>query len=174
MPLRAIKEVAAGRVSLFAIHRPLGLLTCATEWIGGFHPSMQTPRFPLLRLGWKLEGHEVSIQPKLHMQQKAQVPFSAFLKSPLLATFSKAHPQIEIHISPRPHRHPVVRGHYINGKEKSICVRNLAKEQILQKAELLMESTGDRNRKIRGKNVVSTNESVRGIWSPHHAQLSSV
>ena len=46
--------------------------------------------------------------------------------------------------------------------------------EVLQKAELLMEATGDRNRKIRGKNVLSTNESVRGIWSPHHAQLKGI
>lgn len=97
-----------------------------------------------------------------------------FLKSSLFAAFSKAHPQIEIQISPRPRKHPIIKGHYVNGQQKAICVRNLEKDQVLAKANHLMENTGDYNRRIRGKNVVSTNESVRGIWSPHHAKLKGI
>lgn len=88
--------------------------------------------------------------------------------------FSKSHPQIEIRISPRPHKHPVLRGHYINGHEKAICVRNLEMEQVLQKAELLMQASGEKNKKIRGKNVLSENENVRGIWSPYHGGIKNV
>ena len=99
---------------------------------------------------------------------------SAFLKSHLLPAFSKANPQIEIRISPRPRKHPVIKGTYINGREKAICVRNLEKEQVLQKAELLMQASGEKNKKIRGRNVLSENENVRGIWSPYHGGIKNI
>ena len=53
-------------------------------------------------------------------------------------------------------------------------MRNLEPEQVRQKAELLMQASGEKNRKIKGKNVVSVNESVRGIWSPYHGGLKNV
>ena len=91
---------------------------------------------------------------------------NSFLKNTLPA-FARANPQIEIHISPRPRKHPVLKGHYINGREKAICVRNLQKEQILAKAELLRDASGDKLKR-ENKPVKSLNESVRGIWSPFH------
>lgn len=39
--------------------------------------------------------------------------------------------------------------------------------QIQNKVELLRDSTGERNKKY-SKPVRSINESVRGVWSPHH------
>ena len=92
--------------------------------------------------------------------------FSAFLKHALPA-FAKENPQIEITVSPRPRKHPVIKGHYINGREKAICVRNLEKTQILEKALLLRNANGERLRKVT-KPVKSLNESVRGIWDPFH------
>lgn len=96
-------------------------------------------------------------------------PHSTFLRSPLLASFAKAHPQIIIHISPRPNTHPIIRGSYINGREKVICVRNLEKEQILQKVELLRDANGEKVKRVKGGRVVgSLNEGVRGVWDPFH------
>jgi large subunit ribosomal protein L43 len=92
--------------------------------------------------------------------------FSSFLKN-TLPKFAAAHPQIEMAVSPRPRRHPVIIGHYINGRVKAICVRNLQKEQILQKAELLRDASGEKLRKQK-KPVTSIQESVRGVWSPYH------
>ncbi|EHL00562.1 putative 60S ribosomal protein L51, mitochondrial [Glarea lozoyensis 74030] len=43
-----------------------------------------------------------------------------FLKSHI-SKFARANPSVEISISPRPSKHPVIRGHYINGGEKAIC-----------------------------------------------------
>jgi len=93
---------------------------------------------------------------------------NAFIKH-TLPLFARANPSIEINISPRPRKHPVVRGHYINGKERAVCVRNLEKEQILEKTELLRDASGEKNRRTT-KKVESVNESVRGIWDPFHAQ----
>lgn len=91
---------------------------------------------------------------------------NAFIKSSLPA-FAKRNPQIEITVSPRPNKHPVITGHYINGRQKTICVRNMANEGVREKAELLRDASGEKLKRVN-KPVTSLNESVRGIWSPFH------
>jgi len=91
---------------------------------------------------------------------------NSFLRNSL-QKFAAANPQIEMEVSPRPRRHPVIIGHYISGRQKAICVRNLQKEQILQKAELLRDASGEILKRVK-KPVKSINESVRGVWSPYH------
>ncbi|KAE9373475.1 mitochondrial ribosomal protein-like protein subunit L51 [Stipitochalara longipes BDJ] len=91
---------------------------------------------------------------------------NSFLRNSL-QKFAVTNPQIEIEVSPRPRRHPVIIGHYIGGRQKAICVRNLQKEQIMQKAELLRDASGEKLKRVT-KPVKSINESVRGVWSPYH------
>ena len=91
---------------------------------------------------------------------------NAFIKSSL-PSFAKRNPQIEISVSPRPNRHPVIIGHYINGRQKAICVRNMTNEGVREKAELLRDASGEKLKRVN-KPVMSVNESVRGIWSPFH------
>ena len=93
-------------------------------------------------------------------------PHSSFLKH-TLPKFARLNPSVEITVSPRPRKHPIIRGTYVNGREKVICVKNLQKEQILEKANLLRDASGEKLRKVT-KPVQSINESVRGIWSPYH------
>jgi len=138
---------------------------------------MQTPGIPLLRPLVQLQGHEVrspiplpppsptpSPPPLTHLPPSRQ-----FLRSALFPSFARAHPQIQIHISPRPNTHPIIRGQYINGREKVICVRKLEKEQILKKAEILRDANGEKVKRVKGGRVVgSLNEGVRGIWDPYH------
>ncbi|EGD92278.1 hypothetical protein H112_00176 [Trichophyton rubrum D6] len=97
---------------------------------------------------------------------------NSFIKE-MLPDFAKRNPQIEIRISPRPHKHPIIKGHYINGREKAICVRNLEVYEVLQKANLLKEASGEKLRRTN-KPVLSTNESVRGIWSPYHGDMKQI
>jgi len=79
-----------------------------------------------------------------------------------------------MHVSPRPHHHPVIRAHYINAPSKAICVRNLEPQQVLEKAVLLRDASGQKNRRIKGgRNVRSLNESVRGVWSGLHGEWAS-
>lgn len=94
------------------------------------------------------------------------ITLSSFIRNSL-PKFAAAHPQIEINVSPRPRKHPVIIGHYINGREKAVCVRNLQKEQILKKAELLRDASGEKLKRVT-KPVSSIQESVRGVWSPYH------
>ncbi|KAI9733177.1 MAG: 39S ribosomal protein L51, mitochondrial [Claussenomyces sp. TS43310] len=84
-----------------------------------------------------------------------------------LQSFAAKNPQIEITISPRPRKHPVIKGTYINGREKAICVKGLQPAQILAKAVLLRDASGEKLRRDT-KPVKSINESVRGVWSPYH------
>ncbi|KAL4939724.1 hypothetical protein BDV06DRAFT_224778 [Aspergillus oleicola] len=97
---------------------------------------------------------------------------NAFLKHSL-PKFAAQNPSIEIRVSPRPHKHPIIKGHYINGREKTICVRNLEPEQIAIKADMLKQASGEKNKRTK-KPVTSINESVRGIWDPYHGGLKSV
>ncbi|KAK7519367.1 thioredoxin-like protein [Phyllosticta citricarpa] len=85
-----------------------------------------------------------------------------------LPAFAKANPEIEITVSPRPNKHPVIKGHYVNNQKRAICVKKLDPNQILMKAELLRDSSGTINKRQTNKPVKSMNESVRGIWSPFH------
>ena len=91
---------------------------------------------------------------------------STFLKT-FLPAFAKAHPQIEMTVSPRPGKHPVIIGHYINGKQMSECVKNMDPTQVLQRAKILRDASGEKPKKY-SKPVSSINESVRGVWSPYH------
>lgn len=112
---------------------------------------------------------ELFISPHGYNQCLTSSTPSQFLKSALFPAFARAHPQIQIHVSPRGNHHPVIRGQYINGREKVICVRNLEKEQILKKAELLKDANGEKVQSVKGGRVVgSLNEGVRGIWDPFH------
>ncbi|KAK1769076.1 thioredoxin-like protein [Phialemonium atrogriseum] len=97
---------------------------------------------------------------------------NGFIKSHL-PQFAAAHPQIEFTVSPRPSKHPVIIGHYINGRQKAICVRNMEPLQVMRKAELLRDASGERLRRT-AKPVQSTNPSVRGIWSPFHGNGMAV
>ncbi|GLI74299.1 39S ribosomal protein L51, mitochondrial [Penicillium ochrochloron] len=90
-----------------------------------------------------------------------------------LPNFARENPQIEIRVSPRHSKHPIIKGHYINGREKSICVRNLEPTDILAKAMILKDASGEKL-KLQKKPVTSLNESVRGIWSPYHGDLRGV
>ncbi|KAI1075306.1 thioredoxin-like protein [Whalleya microplaca] len=97
---------------------------------------------------------------------------NVFIKTQL-SKFAAAHPQIEFAVSPRPRKHPVLIGHYINGKQKSICVKNMEALQILKKVELLRDASGEKVKRVN-KSVTSINESVRGIWSPYHGNGMAV
>ncbi|KAJ5246675.1 54S ribosomal protein L51 [Penicillium chermesinum] len=90
-----------------------------------------------------------------------------------LPNFAAENPQIEVRVAPRPGKHPVIKGYYINGREKAICTRNLEPSEILKKAMILKDASGEKLKRTK-KPVTSMNESVRGIWSPYHGDLRSV
>lgn len=52
-------------------------------------------------------------------------------------------------------------------------MRNLEKEQVLAKAILLRDASGEKLKRVT-KPVKSINESVRGVWSPYHGDRITV
>ncbi|KAK5079018.1 39S ribosomal protein L51, mitochondrial [Lithohypha guttulata] len=95
-------------------------------------------------------------------------------KTSALLSLTSRYPSTEFRISPRPNKHPILKAYYINGNSKAVCVRNLEPAQIVQKAELLLQNSGTKNKKIRGRNVLSSNENVRGMWSALHGGITQI
>ncbi|KAI8074727.1 thioredoxin-like protein [Gongronella butleri] len=91
-----------------------------------------------------------------------------------LVNFARENPQIEIVVQQRKAKHPVVRGYYLNGRDKVICTRNMQANEISNKVNLLQSSSGEKLRLLAKKPVVSTTESVRGIWSPFHSTSHTI
>jgi large subunit ribosomal protein L43 len=99
---------------------------------------------------------------------------NAFLRSPLLSQLTSTHPHVEFLISPRPGKHPVLKAQYVNGRQKAICVKNLAMEEVKAKCGLLLGSDGSKNKRVGGRKVVSSQESVRGVWSALHGGIKDI
>ena len=90
-----------------------------------------------------------------------------------LPEFANSAPSIEVHVSPRPNHHPVIRAHYINAPSRAICVKNLDETNVGMKAKLLKEASGEKAKRIKGgRNVRSLNEGVRGMWSGLHGEMA--
>lgn len=84
-----------------------------------------------------------------------------------LGPFAQANPQVEMVVTKRPHKHPVIRGEYINGRDKVVCVRNLEPDAIRRVGEQLRNASGLKLKRHK-RQVESMNLSTRGIWSPFH------
>ncbi|CAG8497976.1 6821_t:CDS:2 [Diversispora eburnea] len=87
-----------------------------------------------------------------------------------LIPFAKRNPQIEIIVTPRPSKHPLVRGTYLNEMQKDICVKNLDPKEIDKYVQLIRDNTGYKAKSRFKKPVISTTPSVRGIWSPFNTR----
>jgi large subunit ribosomal protein L43 len=62
----------------------------------------------------------------------------------------------------------------VNGRDKVICTRNLTAGEINIKTELLRDSSGEKIKNLAKKPVISTTESVRGIWSPFNSNPHTI
>ncbi|KEI36282.1 uncharacterized protein L969DRAFT_91128 [Mixia osmundae IAM 14324] len=88
--------------------------------------------------------------------------------------FARSVPSVEVIVKQRKAGHPIVRGHYVNGRDKVICLRGLEGTGVQQKVKLLVDASGQKLRRIKAEHPVqSTNESVRGMWSAFHTPLPS-
>jgi len=90
-----------------------------------------------------------------------------------LPIFAKQNPHIEFTVSPRPNAHPILRGHFVNGQTKEVCLKNLERGQILREVETLSNDDGFKLKRVRYP-VSSANENVRGIWSGLHGNRISI
>ncbi|KAF8060995.1 thioredoxin-like protein [Lyophyllum atratum] len=86
-----------------------------------------------------------------------------------LQALARENPHVEIVVRQRIHREPIVRGFYVNNRDKVIPLNGLALTDINQKIKLLLDSSGAKIKSLKRRNVESTTESTRGIWSGLHA-----
>lgn len=84
-----------------------------------------------------------------------------------LKSFAAKNPQVEFKVLTKPGFHPVIKGFYPHDNTKQICCRKWNIDVIENKLKLLINSSGKQLTKPK-QNVVSSNKSVRGIWSPFH------
>ncbi|KAI9228386.1 MAG: thioredoxin-like protein [Piptocephalis tieghemiana] len=87
-----------------------------------------------------------------------------------LVPFARSLPQVEVVVSPRPSKHPCIRGFYLNGQEKTVCVRGKTATEVGEYAKMLRDTSGERVRDLRKVPVLSDTPSVRGIWNPFVAK----
>lgn len=99
-------------------------------------------------------------------------PPSAYLAKPF-AELAAQNPDVEIVVRKlKRGKAAVIRGHYVNGRDKVICVNNLQANQIQNKVAILLESSGAKIRNLKNDTLEAGpgNESARGVWSALHAQ----
>ncbi|KAG6820354.1 hypothetical protein H0H93_001799 [Arthromyces matolae] len=86
-----------------------------------------------------------------------------------LVELARQNPHVEIVVRQRIHREPIIRGFYVNNRDKVVPLNGLSLAEINQKVHLLLDSSGAKIKHLKRRNVESTTESTRGIWSGLHA-----
>ncbi|KAL5495621.1 MRPL51 [Sanghuangporus weigelae] len=81
---------------------------------------------------------------------------------------ARENPHVEFVVKQRPSKEPVIRGFYLNDRDKVIGLKGYEVTQIQQKVQLLLDSSGAKIVPLKRKTVVSTTEAARGIWSGLH------
>ncbi|TDL28846.1 hypothetical protein BD410DRAFT_760526 [Rickenella mellea] len=85
-------------------------------------------------------------------------------------SLARENPHVEVVVKERPSKHPIVRGFYLNNRDKVIGLKEFDVNQIQNKVQLLLDASGHKIVPLKRKTVVSTAESARGIWSGFHVQ----
>lgn len=95
-----------------------------------------------------------------------------YLKECLLE-WARQNPTIECIVRPILGRRPILWAFYLQGNsQRQICVKNLSKEEIQKKVDLLHDLTGPSEKERFHEHVQSTTPSVRPIWDPwHHSNV---
>ncbi|KAF9072695.1 thioredoxin-like protein [Rhodocollybia butyracea] len=78
-------------------------------------------------------------------------------------------PHVEFVVRQRMHKEPIIRGFYVNNRDKVVALNGLEVTQIQQKVQLLLDSSGAKIKPLK-KSVESSTEAARGIWSGLHAE----
>ncbi|KAF4623956.1 hypothetical protein D9613_002038 [Agrocybe pediades] len=82
---------------------------------------------------------------------------------------ARENPHVEVVVKQRNQKEPIVRGFYVNNRDKVIPLKSLEVTAIQQKVKLLLNSSGAKIVPLKRRAVESTTESPRGIWSGLHA-----
>ncbi|KAI0932677.1 hypothetical protein AcW1_000271 [Taiwanofungus camphoratus] len=85
-----------------------------------------------------------------------------------LEQLARANPHVEIVVKQRNQREPIVRGFYLNNRDKVIPLNGFEVTGIEKKVQLLLDSSGAKIKPLKRRTVESTTEAARGIWSGVH------
>ncbi|KAH9846631.1 thioredoxin-like protein [Lenzites betulinus] len=83
---------------------------------------------------------------------------------------ARENPHVEFVVRRRSHREPVIRGFYMNNRDKVIGLKDFEVNGIKQKVQLLLDSSGAKIKPLKRDAVVSRTEAARGIWSGLHVE----
>ncbi|ESK88964.1 mitochondrial ribosomal protein [Moniliophthora roreri MCA 2997] len=84
-------------------------------------------------------------------------------------SLSRQNPHVEVVVRQRPQKEPIIRGFYVNNRDKVISLKGLEVTGIQKKVQLLLDSSGAKIKPLK-KTVESSSEAARGIWSGLHAE----
>ncbi|RDX56270.1 hypothetical protein K466DRAFT_594736 [Polyporus arcularius HHB13444] len=87
-----------------------------------------------------------------------------------LEDLARANPHVEFVVRQRSHREPVIRGLYINNRDKVIGLKDFEVTGISNKVQLLLDSSGAKIKPLKRLTVESQTEATRGIWSGLHVE----
>ncbi|EDR15102.1 mitochondrial 54S ribosomal protein MRPL51 [Laccaria bicolor S238N-H82] len=86
-----------------------------------------------------------------------------------LQSLARQNPHVEIVVRQRSQKEPIVRGFYVNNRDKVIPLNSLEVTGIHKKVRLLLDSSGAKIKPLKRRPVESTTQAARGIWSGLHA-----
>ncbi|PIL30922.1 hypothetical protein GSI_07091 [Ganoderma sinense ZZ0214-1] len=87
-----------------------------------------------------------------------------------LEDIARANPHVEFVVRQRSCREPVIRGFYINNRDKVIGLKGFEVNGIDKKVQLLLDSSGAKIKPLKRLTVESKSEATRGIWSGLHVE----
>ncbi|KAF8167840.1 thioredoxin-like protein [Crassisporium funariophilum] len=86
-----------------------------------------------------------------------------------IQSLARQNPHVEVVVKQRNQKEPIVRGFYVNNRDKVIPLNSLEVTAIQTKVQLLLDSSGAKIQPLKRRAVESTTEAARGIWSGLHA-----
>ena len=88
-----------------------------------------------------------------------------FIRSGGIIKLAQENPTVEIICQVRPAKHPFIKGDYLTGYGKQVCVKNESFKIIRQTINRLLWSSGRKIKKFE-KPVLTNTPSVQGMWAP--------
>ena len=80
----------------------------------------------------------------------------------MLVPFAEANPHIEVCVSERPNKHPLIKGFYANDPEKTLSLKNLSMQQVVERVKFLRDARPVGMRKWA--KPFRTTPSIQGSW----------
>ncbi|KIP08529.1 hypothetical protein PHLGIDRAFT_69118 [Phlebiopsis gigantea 11061_1 CR5-6] len=87
-----------------------------------------------------------------------------------LEDLARTNPHVEIVVRQRNFKEPIIRGFYLNNREKVVPLNGFEVTGVQQKVQLVLDSSGAKIKPLKRRTVESTTEAARGIWSGLHVQ----